>query len=483
MKKQLLVVIALLGIVYLNAQNQGTGAIRPSKVQTDNFTPNNNNTFRSLQYVQTGYRTDDYYNGWIPSDSALYLNNTAGLDTNNAEYWYNIVDSTWSGHLRTLAIYNANGNMHSQTRQAFENNSWANKVNLINTYNGNNQKLTELTQWWNGASNSWLNTSLLTFGFDGNHYVNSELQQSWDTGTHTWINGIQYIDVNDANGNVLTETGQSWIANAWFNNYKVSTTYLPPSHLTQQIMQTWNGGTQTWVNASKTQLFLDANYNDTASINYNWNAQNTTWVPMNKSTRTYNQANSVLINTQYFYNADSANFTPLSQTIATYDINNNRATYQSNSWNDVSSTFQPVWLTVSVYDSNFNNTYDLSLRSDSLGTPPQQVWDSATQTFYYYQQYNVTTGVPQVLNNLGASLYPNPTTGNFTLTLNAPVPMPLALYIYDATGRLIATETLLTATGKNNIALSYPNLPTGNYLLKAVDRSTQKASVLQWVKY
>jgi hypothetical protein len=71
-------------------------------------------------------------------------------------------------------------------------------------------------------------------------------------------------------------------------------------------------------------------------------------------------------------------------------------------------------------------------------------------------------------------LYPNPSTGQLTLSLDAGGSGPLALDWYDAQGRLIASERHSLPAGRSEIEIDRSSWPPGLYLWRA-RRGSQQA--------
>lgn len=79
------------------------------------------------------------------------------------------------------------------------------------------------------------------------------------------------------------------------------------------------------------------------------------------------------------------------------------------------------------------------------------------------------------VTNLSASVFPNPTNGNFTLTLNNPT--DVLVDVLDLTGRTVIAQTQYTG---NNISLSLENMDNGIYLVRIIsEKETQTIRLIK----
>jgi hypothetical protein len=84
---------------------------------------------------------------------------------------------------------------------------------------------------------------------------------------------------------------------------------------------------------------------------------------------------------------------------------------------------------------------------------------TATQTF------DVVTGIEELLSGLALAVFPNPTSGAFTLALDGLTGEVLSWELRDLAGRLVDAEVLGARTGEVRIAFDVAEAASGVYLL------------------
>lgn len=77
-----------------------------------------------------------------------------------------------------------------------------------------------------------------------------------------------------------------------------------------------------------------------------------------------------------------------------------------------------------------------------------------------------TTGIQGQLSNINLNVYPNPATNRITVKANFQGENEVALNIYDLTGRVFLSSSLLTVGGVINHSLTFPqSMQKGNYII------------------
>ncbi len=76
-------------------------------------------------------------------------------------------------------------------------------------------------------------------------------------------------------------------------------------------------------------------------------------------------------------------------------------------------------------------------------------------------------------------VYPNPTTGSFSVAFEQKQFQRPQLSIYNTLGKRVRSFNLSSIVGKNNLAISHQNLPTGVYIVElAVDNKKLKQKIV-----
>jgi len=105
---------------------------------------------------------------------------------------------------------------------------------------------------------------------------------------------------------------------------------------------------------------------------------------------------------------------------------------------------------VQVFGSDFSGLFTLALPSGSLSPEGGALGQAGT--------------TPEAESSLMA--YPNPLVDQLQVELEAPTDQDLELQWLDAAGRLVKTERIAVATGKNTYTFDLATLPAGTYYLK-----------------
>ena len=88
---------------------------------------------------------------------------------------------------------------------------------------------------------------------------------------------------------------------------------------------------------------------------------------------------------------------------------------------------------------------------------------------------HIKTGVDDIDSKRGISLYPNPTTGSFTLDIRAQPDLIYSISVFNNLGQVIYRTTLY----KNNAIITLPgSIPSGNYVLRLT--SNDRSEVLRF---
>ena len=88
---------------------------------------------------------------------------------------------------------------------------------------------------------------------------------------------------------------------------------------------------------------------------------------------------------------------------------------------------------------------------------------------------------PEMLFDLGMSVFPNPTSGESTITFQLPEVQTCHLRLFDLNGRLIIDQSIQGTAGDNSFGLDLNELAPGMYLIEvgAAGMRGQKKLVVQ----
>jgi hypothetical protein len=76
------------------------------------------------------------------------------------------------------------------------------------------------------------------------------------------------------------------------------------------------------------------------------------------------------------------------------------------------------------------------------------------------------TGIDQVINTGGYSIYPNPTSGRLTIKAGVTKNTLINAEVLDATGKLVLKQNLSFNASENTQSINIANLANGLYFIK-----------------
>jgi hypothetical protein len=333
---------------------------------------------------------------------------------------------------KEVNIYNANGQLTSQTEYQWSTSSqawWASLI-ITNTYTGS-----LLTSFLNSIKDS---TGALTYRNQTDiSYTGSlptkRIGSKWDIAKSVYI-----YDIKDSlvyAGTNLTGTHTfAWdtISKSWLNWFRVLNQYTG-ANITQTIRQ---GGTLTgWENTSRS-TYQFVNGDETEGVYENWNKTTAVW-------------------DKYY------------RTLRAYDANHIELSFETNDWSKTQNAWQKSTLTTSTNNTNGSLTVIAPFAWDSAGS--RWVPDAyQTKNYYYYENYTPTALVHLSDAVSAIILYPNPVNNQLNILLPSADSRHLAIRIYDLAGSVVSTHFYPESTAQV-ISIQVSDLPTGIYQVAIYD--------------
>jgi len=100
----------------------------------------------------------------------------------------------------------------------------------------------------------------------------------------------------------------------------------------------------------------------------------------------------------------------------------------------------------------------------------------------FQQPEDLSVGIPQSEISLNDYLiYPNPTSGTFTLEFNSASENPVTIKLFNLVGQEILTNNFSASSGINKISLDISNLSQGIYMLE-INTGTDNANTTPTIK-
>ncbi|MDB5281827.1 MAG: hypothetical protein JWO06_902, partial [Bacteroidota bacterium] len=283
----------------------------------------------------------------------------------------------------------------------------------------------------------------------------------------------------DAAGNLMSKVEQTWNQD-WENFFQYQYAYDLNHNDTLQITQTWDAASSLWVNQNKYIYAFDANNNKIMFGSFDWGVNGNSWIPVFTNLYDFNANNLEVGESEQNWDAGSSAFINTYKEVFTYDANFNNTRYEDFSWDNGSAT----WVSHSVFNYQFDTYNHLVYELYQAYSPSGSAYVNTDQYFFYYNQPLIPTSINETKNDLQATIYPNPATGNeLNLSLNLSTNGEIEVKTYDSEGRLISSETHSAPGGASNIQLNYNSgLSNGVYFLQLVDQNTRKETALKFIK-
>jgi hypothetical protein len=339
----------------------------------------------------------------------------------NTESYYGATIKT-----RVINTYDGNNNQISELYQVYKNTSWYNEYKITWTFDANNNELSATEQEWGGWY--WTNLYKITNTFDANNNLTSELYQSGNGLTWNDRRKTMYTYVDN---NLITEVHQEWKKTYWQNIEKKANNYHN-NNLSEIIIQYWQNN--AWQDDSKTMFAYDANNNLVGEIYQYWDGS--AWNIQSINSFEYNNQNYLTSSTRQYW--DGTSFVNSNKYTYTYDSNGNqtvvllqewydsdwknwyRRTYNYNTNNVQISLKQEHWYG-SYWEDDVIGVFDLCDNNYcSLQDLYQISSNGSLQNNFKYDYFGCTTitgiaGETEKLSDL--SLFPNPNAGTFTVRI------------------------------------------------------------------
>jgi hypothetical protein len=91
------------------------------------------------------------------------------------------------------------------------------------------------------------------------------------------------------------------------------------------------------------------------------------------------------------------------------------------------------------------------------------------------------TGIDQIVNAGGYSIFPNPTTGKVNIQFNVTKNTVINADVMDALGKVVLKQALVFSSTDNTQVINIANLPNGLYFV-TLTNSENKAQTIRIVK-
>ena len=382
----------------------------------------------------------DYsYNGatWDVNDSTAYgysfgrggdLQHTLKFDV--ATNWIFVGDSAYSNNYNYLQQFDGNNNVVSTITQYWDGvaGAWVNWTNTLYAYNADNQVTSIVRQWWDGSA--WVNTNEDVFGYNTAHQMYLDQYNVWDTGLVAFTPSSQKIYYFDSASRVIQEVDQTYNSSTTAYEYTAQYLYTYSLITNTTTYGTWNGSgftqsymyTDTYDSTGNLLTHLYQTYSGTAWINQTLNV----------------------------YSGFTAMHQPTTQINQTWD-----------------STGTGSWANVMKYMGVYNSNNQLT-SSTGESWHIGGFWEFAPgdpASMYYYQDFDATAVKKVVSNNGTANIYPVPANNTLHIDVNWNEAQAGTIAMYDMNGREVSKMNVPYGSHFNG-TMQVNNLADGIYVVR-----------------
>ncbi len=342
--------------------------------------------------------------------------------------WVMVGDTAYNNNFNYLQTFDGNNNIISTITQYWDGTTWVNWTNVLYSYNGSGQVATITHQTWNGID--WVNGTQDVFGYNTAHQLYLDQTGTWDTGLVAFTPVSQKIYYFDSASRLIQEVDQTYNSAATVYEY------------TAQYMYTYSLITNTTTYSTWTGSGFAASY---------------------KYTDTYDSTGNLLTHLYQTYSGTAW----INQTLNVYSgftAGHMATTGIDQIWD---STGTGSWANVTMHMYTFNGNDQLTYAT-AESWHVGDFWEFATgdaAARYYYQDFD-PTAVKSVVTKAGnANLYPVPARGTINVDVNWNDAQAGTVTMFDMSGREVNKMNIPYGTHFNG-AMQVNNLADGMYVVR-----------------
>ena len=382
-----------------------------------------------------------YHGAWVDSLQYAYF-----YDTKN--YLLGVVMKSWNGNAwenmqQQIQTFDENHNLTSYAMQYWDGTDWNDFRRFTLTY-ANNRQTSFIYQGTNGV-----NYSKYTETYDSNNNMISEIFQEWSDILSDWGNYTKSIFTYNPTNNPATKTLQKWniSINDWENSMLHSFEYNAANKKISTTYQDWNYN--VWENSGKELYTYDVNYNLTKLLFLSWHGGD--WTNFVQYLHTYDDRNNEISELDQSW--DGKAWVNKAQGIFTFDEINKQTSELEQDW--MGSSWLNSLQSLNAYDEK---GFEKSSSYKTWSYSGADVVIMGDSTYNYY--HILYTGMPDLAESI-FSVYPNPAKGKFSISSIIPIS---GLEIYNLTGTRIFADFNIRYQTSNEIDLT--GFAKGIYILR-----------------
>ena len=306
--------------------------------------------------------------GWDTTSKEIYTYTSSGKVAEMLSLSY-AGNQTFRDSARTTYTYNAGGNMTSNLRETWDDNtnSWVSNTNRLYDFDSNQNLTFNVYLQWSNSLSQWDTTYAYNYNYtyNGDGKISEKISTRYSNGI--WENRNKEVYEWNPNGEYDNVTKYAWNGTGW--EYDTRTIDIEwydfsPMKYNKYVFQIWSGSA----------------WEDRGRWSYSWNADG--------------QLEQMLL--EEWNGTEWVNDWQWTQD---YDMNGNRVLYEVHEWNGTGWDFDHGARTAFTYDAD-NNIETETLESNSGGG-----WVFRVK---YHYKYTSPTFVSENHTKPNLNIYPNP---------------------------------------------------------------------------
>lgn len=207
---------------------------------------------RLLIHVNLQFDFGVYY----PYDSTVY--NYSGARTSNNKweqyeakydeglrYRYDYASNAYWLEKKLVQSFDGSNNIVTQLTQKWtpSTSTWRNNILTSNVYSTSNQLISSTTQVWDSLDATWKNQSQITYSYTAANKVSSMLATTWSGSA--WQNSRIELYDYDASNKISAKRTETWTSGSWKPYTKENYQY-DATNVIEKIIETWDAPTNSW---------------------------------------------------------------------------------------------------------------------------------------------------------------------------------------------------------------------------------------------
>lgn len=422
MKTKILILIIILTVAHLYAQEKGQDVFAPD--------------YHTLDIIDQSIAGDEY---GLQIDQSNYNSSVLGACRIDTIYEFTYENITSKVPLsREFFSFTPFNEIETGYKDKYVSGAWQPSSKITITYDSQNRRNEYLSYEW--VNNAWVNAYKFNYFYDNLTYI--QITQRWQSGT--WVNWNRSTTTKNQAGQNIAHQVETWKNNTWQISWAISASYNSNNQLSTTNYQVGSNG--VLVNSTKTTYQYD---NDKLLIlkeQYKW--ENNNYKLVKQTHYYYNQG---IEDHNITSEASGSNLVVTSKGVNVYD---NQLRLIATDYYNVENQ---NWV-LAVRVTNEYNT-----NGDIIAYDNYSMWSPTANNFmtHYRTEYkcNLLSSSADLSLSSTFNIYPNPLSGDRVSILTY---RPQHYLLFNMSGFLVQEGMLYH--GDNQIDL--PILDCGIYFIK-----------------